>query len=89
MTLEHRIRERLQSGLSPSRLEVVNDSHHHQGHAGDDGTGQTHFSVLVVADAFTGKSRVARHRLVNDLLTAEFEAGVHALSIKALAPDEA
>lgn len=89
MSLERRITEKLTRALTPSRLDVANDSHQHRGHAGDNGTGETHFSVLVVSTAFAGKSRVARHRLVNDALADEFRDGVHALAIKALTPDEA
>lgn len=88
MTLERRIREKLMMGLEPIRLDVVNESHLHAGHAGDDGTGQTHFRVLVVAQAFHGLSRIARHRLVNDTLADELRDGVHALAIKAAAPGE-
>ena len=88
MTLERRIREKLIVALQPKRLDVVNESHMHSGHAGDNGTGQTHFSILIVAEAFAGKSRVARHRLVNDALADEFRDGVHALSIKALTVEE-
>ena len=62
------IADRLAEALSPAALTVTNDSHHHAGHMGDDGTGETHFSVDIVADAFTGQSRVARQRLVNRAL---------------------
>jgi BolA family transcriptional regulator, general stress-responsive regulator len=89
MSIERRIRDRLTEALQPLRLDVINESHLHAGHAGDDGSGETHFSVRVVAAAFAGQSRIARHRLVNDALTAEFRDGVHALSVKALTPDEA
>ena len=89
MTLERRIREKLMVSLQPKRLDVVNESHMHSGHAGDNGTGQTHFAVLIVSDAFAGQARVARHRLVNEALADEFRDGVHALSIKALTVDEA
>ena len=89
MTLEQRIREKLMVTLEPIRLEVLNESHMHAGHAGDNGTGQTHFRVLVVAEAFRGLSRVARHRLVNEAVADEIRDGVHALAIKAAAPGEA
>lgn len=89
MTLEQRIREKLMVTLEPIRLDVLNESHMHAGHAGDNGTGQTHFRVLVVSDAFRGLSRIARHRLVNDTLADEIRDGVHALAIKAAAPGEA
>lgn len=88
MTLERRIRENLMVTLAPTRLDVINESHLHAGHASSPGTGQSHFRVLVVSPAFRGQSRVARHRMVNDALAAELRDGVHALAIKALAPGE-
>lgn len=89
MSLERRIRDKLAAGLSPSRLDVINDSHAHSGHAGDNGTGQTHFTVHVAADRFRGLGRLERHRIVNALLIEEFRDGVHALSIRASTPEEA
>jgi BolA protein len=87
-TLEQRIRERLMIGLEPVRLDIINESHLHAGHAGDNGTGQTHFRVLAISEQFRGLSRVERHRLVNDLLAAEFRDGVHALALAARTPEE-
>jgi BolA protein len=89
MSRDERIRDKLSIGLKPSRLEVVNESHMHAGHAGSPGTGESHYRVLVVAEAFQGLSRVARHRLVNDLVADEFRAGLHALAVSAAAPGEA
>lgn len=89
MSAESRIRETLTSTLMPLRLEVVNESHFHSGHTGSPGTGESHFRVEIVAQAFVGKSRVERHRIVNTALAAELAGGVHALAIKALAPGEA
>ena len=63
-------------------------SHQHAGHRSSPETGESHFRVLIVSDAFTGKSRVTRHRIVNDVLRDELKDGVHALAIKALAPGE-
>ncbi|MTD96322.1 BolA/IbaG family iron-sulfur metabolism protein [Hyphomicrobium sp. xq] len=88
MSLEARMREKLMIGLSPTRLDVVNESHLHAGHASSPGTGESHFRVLIVAEAFAGKSRVERHRLVNDVVRDELKDGVHALAVKALAPGE-
>jgi BolA protein len=96
MSLEARIVEKLTRQFAPSRLVVLNESHlhaghHHSGsdhHGSFDGTGETHFRVRIVADAFAGMSRIARHRAVNDLLAAELEAGVHALAIEPAAPGE-
>ncbi len=88
MNLETRMREKLMVGLKPSRLDLVNESHLHAGHRSSPGTDESHFRVLIVSDAFTGKSRVERHRVVNDLLSDELRGGVHALAIKACAPGE-
>jgi BolA protein len=82
------MREKLLAALRPSRLDVVNESHLHEGHRNSPDTGESHFRVLIVSEAFTGKSRVERHRLVNDLLSGELRDGVHALAIKACAPGE-
>ena len=82
------IERRLQAALSPSRLIVSNDSAKHSGHSGDDGTGESHFSVLVESVAFTGVGRLERQRMVNRALGDLPGQRVHALAIKALAPDE-
>jgi BolA protein len=89
MTVESRMREKLMISLRPTRLDVVNESHLHAGHRSSPGTGESHFRILIVSEAFTGKSRVERHRIVNDLLSDELKNGVHALAIKACAPGEA
>jgi len=80
MTMEAAIRARLTEALSPSRLEVVNESHKHAGHSGDDGTGESHWHVVIAADAFTGQSRVARHRMVHAAL-GDIMQQIHALSM--------
>lgn len=89
MTIEHAIREKLTEALAPSRLEVVNESHMHAGHAGSPGTGESHFRVTVVSERFAGLARLARHRLVNEALADELAGPVHALALKALSPGEA
>jgi BolA protein len=88
MSLQTRMREKLMIALNPTRLDLVNESHLHAGHSSSPGTGESHFRLLVVSDNFTGKSRVARHRIVNDVVQDELRDGVHALAIKALAPGE-
>jgi len=82
------IARRLQTALAPEHLAVVNDSARHRGHLGDDGSGESHFTVDVVAAAFAGKSRVARQRLVNAALADLLRERVHALAIRARAPGE-
>lgn len=89
MSLQARIREKLEQAFQPEHLEIVNESHLHAGHASSPGTGESHFRVTIVSAAFAGQNRIARHRLVNVTLAAELREGVHALAIKALAPGEA
>ena len=88
-TMAERIRDKLERRLAPSALEVVDESHLHAGHAGWREGGGTHFRVTVVSRAFEGRTRLARHRLVNETLAEELAAGVHALAIRALTPEEA
>jgi stress-induced morphogen len=88
MQIEQTIKDRLTAAFQPVSLEVVNDSHRHAGHAGSPGTGESHFSVRVIAAAFAGKSRVERHRMVNEALADLLQGKVHALAIQALAPGE-
>jgi stress-induced morphogen len=88
MSVERDIRKKLTEAFAPAALEVVNDSHRHAGHAGSPGTGESHFTIKVVSAAFAGKSRLERHRMVNQALAAELAGKIHALAIAALAPDE-
>jgi BolA protein len=88
MAAEDMIRERLMVALEPIRLDVINESHLHAGHRSSPGTGESHFRVLVVSPMFAGKSRVERHRLVNETLADLLKGKVHALAIKAHAPGE-
>jgi stress-induced morphogen len=74
--------------FAPAVLRVVDDSAHHAGHMGAAAGGQTHYSVLVVADAFHGMSRVARSRAVHEALAAEFAGGLHALALRLRTPEE-
>ena len=94
MTVEESIREKLAKAFAPSRLNVENESAKHAGHAGARDhvgrhTGETHFRVVVVSDAFQGKSAIQRHREINAALKDELAGPVHALAIKALTPAEA
>jgi BolA protein len=90
LTIEARMTEKLKEALSPARLEVINESRLHAGHqAAFDGTGETHFRIRVVSDAFSGMPRLQRHRAVNDILKTELQESVHALAIEPAAPDEA
>lgn len=87
-TMAERITTKLEAALAPVQLAVVDDSHKHHGHGGWREGGETHFSVDIVSEAFAGKSRLARHRLVNDALAEELAERVHALAIRARAPGE-
>ncbi len=82
------IAQRLTAALSPTHLEVVNESAQHRGHMGDDGSGESHFRVVVESAAFAGTSRVARQRLVNHALADLLAERIHALAIQARAPGE-
>jgi BolA family transcriptional regulator, general stress-responsive regulator len=88
MTMEAAIRAKLIDVLEPIRLDVINESHLHAGHHGSPGTGESHFRVLIVSPKFAGKSRVERHRMVNDTLAAELKGAIHALALKTYAPGE-
>ncbi len=83
-----RIQEKLTEGLTPVRLEIIDESHLHAGHVGARPEGETHFRVLIVSDAFVGQNRVARQRMVYGLLAEELAGSVHALSLTTLAPGE-
>ncbi len=82
------IERKLMETLVPTRLDVIDESHKHAGHAGARPEGETHFRVEVASAAFEGKSRVDRQRLVYGILAAELEGPVHALSLKTTTPDE-
>ena len=83
-----RITQNLTKALAPTQLDVIDQSHMHEGHAGHRPEGETHFKVIVVSSKFVGLNRVARQRLIHDALRLELEEWVHALSITAKAPDE-
>jgi len=82
------MRRRLEAALQPTRLDLVDDSEAHRGHGGYNPAGESHFSLAIQSAAFTGKSRVDRQRLVYAALGDLMRERVHALSIKAVAPDE-
>lgn len=86
--IAERITRKLTEAFAPQELKVIDESHQHQGHGGWREGGETHFRVNIVSDAFAGKSRLERHRLVNAALAQELADRVHALAIAAKAPDE-
>ena len=89
MSIEREMRELLMVALEPTRLDVVNESHLHAGHAGSPGTGESHFRLLVIAPRFAGLSRLQRQRLVNETLGDLLRHRVHALAMATYAPGEA
>mgnify|MGYP006274698711 CR=1 FL=1 len=83
-----RIREKLTEAFEPVELSVVDDSARHAGHAGAAPGGETHYNVVIVAEAFRGLNRVQVQRTIHMVLGEEFDTGLHALSLKASAPDQ-
>jgi BolA family transcriptional regulator, general stress-responsive regulator len=92
MTVAEIMRRKLTERFAPARLEIVDDSARHAGHVGHPGGagqgGETHFSVTLVSSVFAGMGRVARQRLVYEILAEELAGGVHALALTTLAPGE-
>jgi BolA protein len=80
------IEQRLRAALAPTRLAVINDSSRHRGHSGDDGSGESHFTVEIESERFAGMSRVERQRAVNKALADLLRDRIHALAIRASAP---
>ena len=88
-TVQHTITNKLREAFTPESLDVIDESHLHEGHAGHRPGGETHFRIYIVSGAFEGKSRIERHRMINATLAQELAGSVHALAIKAQAPGEA
>ncbi len=88
MAVAETIEHKLTQALAPQRLKIVDDSEKHKGHAGYRDGGETHFRVEVVSEAFAGQNRVARQRRIYEILAEELAAGVHALQLKTLTPEE-
>nr|GAJ31608.1 hypothetical 10.3 kDa protein in cobS 5'region [Bradyrhizobium sp. DOA9] len=88
MAMKDTISNKLREAFTPESLQVVDESHLHEGHSGHGPGGETHFRVYIVSAAFKGKSRVDRHRMINSALSAELAGSVHALAINAQAPGE-
>ena len=88
MTTKEIIINKLHEAFTPESLEVQDESHLHEGHAGHRPGGETHFRVYIVSQAFNGKSRIERHRMINATLAGELAGSVHALALNAKAPGE-
>lgn len=82
MSIEELIKEKILQNLNVTQCEVINESAKHKGHVGDDGSGQTHFKLMVVSSDFEGLSPVARQRLVNSIINPLFDKGLHAISMR-------
>lgn len=82
------ITRKLTEAFAPQSLKVRDESQQHEGHAGHRPGGQTHYRIYIVSEAFKGKTRLERHRMINQLLSAELTGGIHALAIHAAAPGE-
>jgi len=82
MSVEEEIRTRLETAFRPECLEITNESAMHRGHAGDDGSGETHFRVAIRAPAFAGMTRLARHRAVHAALGPGIIGRIHALALE-------
>lgn len=87
MRIQQKIEQRIKKDFSPSKLIVVNNSEKHKGHAGDNGSGESHFSLTIVSDAFKDLGRLQRQRAIHDSLR-EVMPMIHALSIQAQTPEE-
>lgn len=88
MRVSETITKKLKEAFAPESIEVVDESHLHEGHAGHRPGGQSHFRLHIVSQAFAGKSRIDRHRMINAILADDLAGGVHALAIHASAPGE-
>ncbi len=88
MPLAERIEKKLTERFAPVRLRVIDESHKHAGHGGWRPEGETHFCVEIISAAFAGQGRVTRQRMVYEVLAAELAAGVHALQLATLTPEE-
>lgn len=85
--MEKTIRDKLEA-LSPIKIELINESHKHAGHAGSNNSGNSHFNLLIVSDAFINKNKIQRHKMIYQLLAEELKNQVHALSIRAFTKNE-
>ncbi|MEM9277401.1 MAG: BolA family protein [Pseudomonadota bacterium] len=87
-TVSDYLQNKLTEAFAPVSLEIVNESHLHAGHAGDDGSGESHLRIKIVSDYFSGMNRVARHRAVYEIVQPKIDEGLHACAIEAKAVGE-
>ncbi len=87
MHMDELIKRLVEENLDPVEFELINESHRHVGHAGDDGSGQTHYKLIVVSSMFEGRSRIERQRLVMQVLESAFSKGLHAITMQLSTPN--
>ena len=87
MHMDDLIKSIIEENFAPVQMELINESHKHAGHAGDDGSGQTHYKLIVVSNTFDGKSRVEQQRIVLSALEKAFNQGLHTISLKLSTPN--
>ena len=87
MHMDKLIKRLIEENFDPVEFELINESHKHVGHAGDDGSGQTHYKLMVVSSIFEGLSRIQRQRLVMDVLEGAFSKGLHAITMQLSTPN--
>lgn len=88
MSIEAQIKQKIEEGLELDHFELINESEHHLGHAGHDGSGDSHFKLMVVSPQFESCNRIQRQRIVFSLLKPLFDKGLHALSLDLKSPSE-
>ncbi len=88
MSVQASIRRKLSDALSPQRLDIVDESARHAGHVGARPEGETHFRIEIVSARFTGLPRLARQRLVYDILEEDLKSDIHALALRTITPEE-
>ena len=88
MSVADKIKQKLERAFTPKELTIINESHLHAGHSGDNGSGESHFRVVVVSQKFEGLSRIECQRLVFEVLAEEISGPIHALTLKCIAPQD-
>jgi len=88
MRMSEKIKDKLEKAFQPEMLEIIDESHKHEGHAGHDGRGESHFRITIVSGVFTDRSRIERQRMVYEVLREEMQSRIHALSLKIFTPEE-
>lgn len=88
MSVTDEIKRKITENLAPAHFELVDESHKHEGHAGHNGQGESHFRLLIVSDSFKGQGRIERQQAVYRILQTELNGPIHALSLQTLTTSE-